>query len=172
MATLVLTKIRMEFFTKMFAKFSALLGFISGLMYTWAFLTCMILRDVDCIRNVNVIQYLIPEYAGWIILFLAQLTALLLFWCRPCHDALRKRVPWVQFETTSSNGGAWNWIKNRVKHFNLVTRGLFVGEFRKSNDFEYVRKLFSHGNRDDDTDDTKERSLKCDEVVKCYSGQL
>ena len=116
-----------------------LLGFSVGLLYCWSWLACMIVREVDCLTSIHVFYYLVPQYIGWTVLFLAQLLALIILMCKPCTSTLQKRISWADIFERENDTTMWHWIKEKVSHFNELAKALFVGEFRTG--FGLISKL-------------------------------
>ena len=107
-------------------------GFATGVLYTWSWIICMIVREVDCLRSYRVFAYLVPQYVGWLALFCAQLMAIVLFWFDRCGAKVKKKISWQKSLALldDKKQSIGKRFLNRVVHFNQMTVALFVGDFR------------------------------------------
>ena len=129
------------------------IGFSFGSAYTYTFLANMIVRDIDCFSSTVVLEYIVLQYIGWLILCLTQSYANLVFWFNCFESRVERRLSWLSISSVHSeirkNHGIIAWFKGKVDNWTMKAKATFVGRFQDSYDYKYVQSLLKKPSDDD-----------------------
>jgi len=129
------------------------IGFSFGSAYTYTFLANMIVRDIDCFSSTVVLEYIVLQYIGWLILCLTQTYANLVFWFNCFERRVERRLSWLSISSVHSevrkNHGIFTWFKGKAENWTMKAKATFVGRFQDSYDYKYVQSLFKKPSDDE-----------------------